>query len=51
MNVKPKLKTERIELRLTPKQKDHLRDLALLDGVSITQLIITSLKLPATTQL
>ena len=48
MNTKPKLKTERVELRLTPKQKDALRDLALLEGTTITQLIISQLQLPST---
>ena len=49
MNVKPKLKTARVELRLTPKQKEHLQNMATLHSISVSGYIIQLLQFPALT--
>jgi len=46
MNVKPKLKTTRVELRLTPEQKQALQDRATSAQLSMTDYIIATLQLP-----
>jgi len=46
MNVKPKLKTSRVELRLTPEQKRALQARATAAQLSMTDYIISVLQLP-----
>jgi len=46
MNIKPKLKTARVELRLTPAQKQRLQQLAAKANLTLTDYIIQTLQLP-----
>jgi len=50
MNTQPKIKTSRVELRLAPNQKEALQALADTLKTTMTQLIISSLNLPAPTE-
>ena len=45
MNIKPKLKTVRVELRLAPNQKDVLIAKALKANMTMTEYIIHQLSL------
>jgi len=46
MNINPKAKTARVELRLTPQQKEYLQTLAANSNTTVTNYIITHLSLP-----
>ena len=46
MNIKPKIKTTRVELRLAPNQKKALQHQADELKVSMSQLIVDVLQLP-----
>lgn len=45
-NVKPLLKTTRVEVRLTPAQKEALKDYAVLHNMTVSEYIIHALQLP-----
>jgi uncharacterized protein (DUF1778 family) len=45
MNVKERIKTERLEIRLTPEQKQELKRQASELNISITEHIINTLSL------
>jgi len=46
MNIKPKIRTTRVELRLAPNQKEALQRRADELKVSMSQLIVDILQLP-----
>jgi uncharacterized protein (DUF1778 family) len=45
MNTKPLTKTERFELRLTPEQKQRLKELAAASNMTLSDYIVTKLQL------
>lgn len=46
MNTNQKIRTSRVEIRLTDEQKAFLQDLAKSSNLTVTEYIITHLHLP-----